>query len=203
MTIEKGSAWGHQGVLAEGAPVCGSDAELRALVVEAMQSGSLPEQVGLTGGDLWRTCGSPDGGIDRLRSQALVAPIDIVEASFDDETTWFVAHLVARRSWWFGRVVAAMNAEFLGNWDVGTRTHPNDGRVDIYDTSLDLVQRWMAWRRLPTGRHVPHPDISVRRLRKATIELHKPADIYLDGEKVGRTDRVDLTVHPDALTVVV
>lgn len=204
MTIEKGSAWGHQGVLGEGSPVCSTDAELRDLVVRALSSGGdVPDQVGLTGGDLWRTCGSPGGGLDRLHTQALVAPIDVVQVSFDGSVTWFVAHMVLRRSWWFGRVVGAMNAEFLGDWDVGTRTHPNDGRVDVYDVRMDAVQRWRAWRRLPTGRHVPHPGISVRRVKSIDIELDRAADLYLDGEPVARTRRVGLTVLPDALTVVV
>ena len=46
-------------------------------------------------------------------------------------------------AWWRGRVVAAMNAEFLGPWDVAPRAHPGDGLLDVLDVSpaMSLADR--------------------------------------------------------------
>jgi hypothetical protein len=114
----------------------------------------------------------------------------------------FVAHLVARRSWWRGEVVAAMNAEHLGPWDVAPRGHPNDGRLDVvHVVDLGLHDRWKAWRRLPTGTHVPHPAISVRPTASADLALRRPLRVLLDGRPAGSTDHLAIRVDPDALTV--
>ena len=46
-----------------------------------------------------------------------------------------VAHVVARGGgpWWRGPIVAVMNADRLGRWDVAPRAHPNDGRLDVVE----------------------------------------------------------------------
>ncbi|MCP3933842.1 MAG: hypothetical protein GY708_00565 [Actinomycetia bacterium] len=215
MTISKDSGWGGPGTISADDPVANNNRELRALI-EAWKLTDLPlERVGLLGGDLWRTCGSPPGGVERLLTEALEVPIDIVEArlvGFEPldgppvegvHTTWFAAHMVLRRSWWFGPLLAAMNAEFYDTWDVGGRTHPNDGRVDVYDVSMRLSERWQAWKRLPSGQHEPHPRIEVRRVKQTSLEFERPLDVHLDGDEVGRATGVELVVLPDALTVVV
>ncbi len=215
MTISKGSTWGVPGTISPDDPVANNNRELRALVEASKLTGLALERVGLLGGDLWRTCGSPKGGVERLRTEALEVPIDIVEARLAGyrplegqpvegiHTTWFAAHMVLRRSWWFGPLIGAMNAEFYDTWDVGSRTHPNDGRVDVYDISMGLTERWQAWKRLPTGRHEPHPRIKVRRVKHVELEFERPLDVHIDGDEVGQATAVELVVLPDALTVVV
>ena len=49
--------------------------------------------------------------------------------------------------------------------DVAPRAHPNDGRFDVVEVSAAMPARarLQAWRRLATGTHVPHPDITTRR----------------------------------------
>jgi diacylglycerol kinase family enzyme len=123
----------------------------------------------------------------------------------DGRQHWFVAHLVARRSWWRGRIFAAMNAQFLGRFDVAPRGHPNDGAIEIVDVdpSLGLADRVKAWRRLPTGTHVPHPAITVRRVRAQQATFDPPLPVWLDGVAVGTVRNLSLRVEPDAVTVVV
>jgi diacylglycerol kinase family enzyme len=118
---------------------------------------------------------------------------------------WFVAHLVARRSWWRGRIVAAMNAEFLGAWDVAPRAHPGDGLLDVLDVSaaMPLADRFRARRRLPGGGHLPHPAVAVQRRPAVQVDLDGPTPVWLDGEQVGRARRLSVRVEPDALTCVV
>src|SRR5690606_11974114 len=61
--------------------------------------------LGLVGGDLCRTLGGR-GDVDRVRSDAgMRLPTDLGAVLLDGVQHWFVAHLVARRSWWRGRIV--------------------------------------------------------------------------------------------------
>ena len=179
MTIEKGRPWGSAGPLAVDGVVAATDAEVRALVEQARQAGRPPAEGGLVGGDLCRTVG---GRGDRARlatPDAVRLPVDVAAVTIDGESHWFVAHLVARRSWWRGRVVAVMNAQWIGRWDVAPRSHPNDGLLDLFDGSPSLDDRWKARRRLITGTHVPHPAIVQRRTDALELELDPPLDVCL------------------------
>ncbi|WP_334145188.1 hypothetical protein [Rhabdothermincola sp.] len=203
MTVERGVSWGRPEPLPPHGVVVHSDAEARA-VVEAHRRRDEPvPPLGLLGGDLCRTLGG-SGDAARLRSsEAMSFPVDLGAALVDGRLHWFVAHLLARRSWWHGRIVAAMNAEWLGDWDLGPRAHPNDGLLDISDADLSLGDRLKARRRVHTGAHLPHPGIRTQRAPAWSDELSPPLDVWLDGQKVGRASRVAVRVEPDALTVVV
>jgi hypothetical protein len=183
--------------------VCDSDAAAREVFTAARRSDRPPPVVGLVGGDLWRTLGAPRGGPARLEApEARCFEVDVGEVLVDGVLDWFVAHLIARRSWWRGRVVAAMNTEFLGSWTVAPRAHPGDGLLDVVDADPPLSDRWEARRRLPYGTHVPHPRISIR--RTAAVELDVGGlRVRLDGTDVGRADRLSLRALDQALTVVI
>ena len=203
MTIRKGDAWGSPGRLPADGVVVGSDAAARAVVTAARRAGEPVPALGLTGGDLARTCGST-GDEARLRSDdAQQLPVDLGEVLVDGALHFFVAHLVARRSWWRGRVVAAMNAQYLGDWDVAPRSHPNDGRLDLVDADLSLGDRWKARSRLRSGTHVPHPDIRERRITAVQLDLDPGTTVWLDGERIGPARALSIRCVPDALTVVV
>ena len=154
-----------------------SDAEARRVVEAARRAGDPVPPLGLLGGDLCRTLG---GRGDRARldgPDAAVLPVDLGSVLLDGRQHWFVAHLVARRSWWRGRIVAAMNAEFLGDWDVAPRAHPDDGVLDLFDVaaSMSLTDRLAARRRLPAGGHLPHPAIAASRRSGGPVRA-RPAD---------------------------
>jgi hypothetical protein len=202
VTITKGAPWGARGVEPPGTVTAASDAQARRIVSAARAAGQTIPPLHLTGGDLAQTLGAPasSGPDDRL-----VAPADAGVAVLDDEEHWFVAHLVARRSWWRGRIVAVMNAQHRGPWDVAPRSHPNDGRLDVVDVSpgLSLRDRWRARRRLPTGAHVPHPEIAMRQVQAWSTTFPRPTPVWLDGERVGAVRRLEVRVVPDALLLVV
>jgi hypothetical protein len=205
VTIERGAAWGAPGALPEGSAVVTSDAEGRAAVEPRRRSGEALPALGLLGGDLCRTIGGR-GDRGRLRTDAAMRlPADLGSVLLDGRQHWFVAHLVARRSWWQGRVVAVMNAQYIGHWDVAPRAHPADGLLDIVDVSasMRLRERWQAWRRLRLGTHVPHPAIAVERVGAWQTTFDPPRRVWLDGMPMGDVRNLSVRVEPDALLLVV
>lgn len=203
MPIAKGEPWGAPGALPPDGVVVRTDAEARAVVERARRDGAVVPTLGLVGGDLCRTVGGR-GDEARLRTaEAVTLPIDLGSVLLDGVQHWFVAHLVVRSSWWRGRVVAVMNAQWIGRWDVAPRSHPNDGLLDSFDGNLSLDDRWKARGRLITGTHVPHPGISQRRAERLEFDLDPDLDIHLDGVRIGRGRHLEVTVEPDALICVV
>ena len=205
MTIEKHQPWGEHGPLPAGGVLVRSDAEARAVVERHRRAGTEIPALGLLGGDLCRTVGGR-GDEGRLRSpDAVVLPVDLGSVLLDGRQHWFTSHLVARRSWWRGRVVAVMNGQWIGRWDVAPKGHPNDGRLDVYDVAqaMPLGDRLAARRRLASGTHVPHPAIEVQRVPAVQVEFDRPTPVWLDGERVGSARTLSIRTEPDALTCVV
>jgi diacylglycerol kinase family enzyme len=203
MTIRKGEDWGRAVPLPDDGAVVESDRQARRLVTEARRLDHPIPVLGLLGGDLARSLGAT-GDLDRLRSEnAQEMPIDLGSVLIDGRLHWFVAHLVARHRWWGGRFVVAMNAEYIGNWKVAPRAHPNDGRLDVLDGRLSFDDRLKARGRLHHGGHLPHPGIEVRQVEAVQVEFDRPTPIYLDGERCGQARTLSIRVEPDALRCVV
>jgi hypothetical protein len=204
MTIRRGEAWGEPGALAVGAPVVDGDRP----AATAVRSGAA--EVGVLGGDLHRTLGSPRRSEGELRSgDAMRFPIDVIEVratradgSVTDEVA--IAHVMVRgRSLWAGATLVVMNAAFWGDRNLGPRAHPNDGRLDVTLGSLPWSDRRVARSRMPTGTHVPHPDLEQRRVRELNHELSRPRGLWLDGSPCGEIVALSVTCRPDAAVVVV
>jgi len=203
VTVGKGTTWGRPGRLPDDGVVVRSDLEARHVLTTARRANEPLPVLGLLGGDLARTCGAT-GNRERLHTDdAQLLPVDLGEVLVDGSLHLFIAHLVARRSWWRGPIVAAMNAQFLGAWDVAPRSHPDDGRLDLLEADLSLGDRWEARRRLRTGTHVPHPGIRERRIKAIQLDLAPGTRVWLDGELVGPARALSIRVVPDAVTVVV
>lgn len=202
MTIRKGEAWGAPGALPDDGVVVRSDAEARAVLDAARREGRPYPVLGVIGGDLGRTLATP-GDEDRLRSPAAMTfPLDLGQVLVDGRMHLFVAHLVARNRLWT-RAVVAMNVQWFGGWNLGPKAHPNDGRLDTFDVRLPLRDLAKVRRRLPTGSHLPHPGIEVRRAAAVTFELDRPLPVWLDGEQVDEGRVLAVRLEPDALRVVV
>ena len=193
MTIRAGVEWGDSVARPDGLVVAGSDAELAALV-----AGGAAAPLAVAAGDLRRTLGAGTHGPAVTTVQRV--PLDVIRVRADDVELLAVAHVVARRSWWRGRLIGVFNCEHLGAWDVAPRAHPNDGRVDVVE--VDQEMRWrarlQAWRRLPSGTHVPHPAIRLSRRESASWEFPKALRLFVDGRARGRVRRLTVTVEPDA-----
>jgi hypothetical protein len=204
MAIRRRTDWGGTGPLPPDGLVARTDAEASRLVHAAFAAGEEPPTIGLLGGDLCATLGGRRDEA-RLRSaEATRVVIDAVAVRLDGGAPQHaVAHVVLRRSWWRGRVVALMNAAWIGSWNVAPRAHPGDGRLEVLDADLALADRWKARGRLPLGTHVPHPAIATSRTARTVIDLGRPFDVWLDGVKAGRARQVEIAVLADALAVVV
>ena len=138
MTLERGQSWGRTAPLPDDGVIVASDAEAAGVVAAARAAGRAVPVIGLVGGDLCRTLGGTGDAARLHTSDAVTLPVDIAEVDVDGDTVVFLAHVVARRSWWRGQVWAAMNAEWLGAWDVAPRAHPGDGLLDTLDVSLGV-----------------------------------------------------------------
>ncbi len=203
MTLSRGQSWGAPGALPASGVVVTSDAEAAEVVRRARAAGRPVPVLGLLGGDLCRTLGGL-GDERRLRSEdAMTFPVDLGRAEVDGSSHLFVAHLVARGPWWRGRAWVAMNAAWLGDWNLGPRAHPGDGLLDVVDLRVPAGQRRMMRRRLPMGAHVPHPAVVEHRVPAASVELERPLGVHLDGRPLGPGRRLRVEVEPDAIRVVV
>jgi hypothetical protein len=201
LPIRKGELWGEPGSLPEGGVVVRSDAEAREVVTAARRAGTEIPPLGLLGGDLCRTLG---GRGDRRRLEGgdvTLATVDVGEVLLDGRVRFFVAHAVVRgRSLWRDPVVAVMNAQFHGRWDVAPRSHPGDGLLDVVevDAGMGLGDRWKAWRRLRSGTHVPHPSIAVRRVAALQLDVGG-LRVELDGVRQPPAEALSIRLRPDAL----
>ncbi|MEL6892677.1 MAG: hypothetical protein AAFP84_13850, partial [Actinomycetota bacterium] len=193
--------WGAEGDRPADLTIVAGDAELARHYVEHRD-----RPAAVAGGDLHRTIGARPIG-DRTELRAL--PIDLMRVQIDDgPPITGVSHVVVRSrgrsaGWWRGPVTLVMNAEFLGEWDVAARGHPNDGRVERFDldAATSVRQRRAIAQRLPGGRHLPHPAIRRRSGAHHTIEAARPMAVRIDGVDRGLGRLVVVTVEPDAATL--
>jgi len=218
MTIRKGVEWGSPGTVDPSAPVVRTDAAASDVLQPLLDLGEPLGEIGLLGGDLHRTLGSPRHDEVDLRSgRGMRFPVDVGVVEFDDPEhgtvrRMFIAHLVAttptrwrtggHRSWWRGRTVMAMNAAFAEDANLAPRSHPNDGRLDVLDGELDRRERRQALRRTPMGAHVPHPSLAERRVKELQVSSDHPLRLRLDGIHVGDTAVFTVRCIPDAVTIV-
>lgn len=200
MTIRKGEPWGEATESPGDLRVVPTDRAAREWVVA--QEGRTLLPVGLGGGDLAHTLGGGTAG--RFPGTVVKAPIDLLRVQADDgRTTVAVAHVIARRSWWRGEVFFAMNAQYVGEYDVAPRSHPNDGKVDTLMVSADMSwrERLQAKGRSRTGTHVPHPKLTARQTGQAEVGFQRPLVVWVDGVRWGTATGLTITVEADALTV--
>lgn len=203
MTIKKGEAWGAPGPLPDDGVVVRTDAEAHHVVESARRANLAVPTLGLLGGDLCRTLGG-NGDEARLRSpDAMTFVCDLGAVLLDGRLHWFISSLVARGPWWRGRGFAAMNAAYLGAWNIAPKAHPSDGLLDTLDADVPISQVLAVRRRLLTGSHLPHPGIVTRRLPAQQVELRRALPVWLDGERVEDAKHLSIRVEPDALTVVI
>lgn len=173
----------------------GGDADLARIAGQAEAAGRrLAAEVGP--GDVLRTLGltAPRPPADRLRYS-----FDLGWASLDGgPAVPFAAHLSAHRPLWRGPFAVAMNCAWRGPWYLGPRAHPNDGLLDVtWSDGLPTRQRILARRRLPTGSHLPHPDLRVERVTRWHHRFTRPVPVALDGQGHGSHQEIEVWVTPD------
>lgn len=215
MVIERGQPWGSTAICPTDLQVADDDTELARLLEGTSSPSTSAWPTGTTsagalavsGGDLHRTLGAPVVPTVGARCRRL--PVDLLRCELDGVVRLAVAHVVVRRGgplgWWRGPIIAVCNAQFHGRWDVAPRGHPNDGRADLVEVAsgMPVRQRRLARRRLPSGTHVPHPDIVTRRVTDFDREIAPDLVVYLDRRPVRGVRRLQIEVVPDAFAVLV
>ena len=161
---------------------------------------------GSRGGDLARTLGSPP--LDDDAPSVLELTLDLVDVTCDVGRFVACAHVVVRPrwtrgGWWFGPVTVVMNAEFIGDWDVAPRGHPNDGRVEVLqaDTAMSLRERLAVRRRLPAGRTSRTRRSPPDRFGKRRSSSNIAWSWRSTGSVVGSSRTSSVRVRPDAAIV--
>lgn len=97
--------------------------------------------------------------------------------------------------------VVVANGQFLAGADVVPRGHPGDGLVEVQVYALAPTSRRAMRRRLPTGTHVPHPEIHPFRGRSVRVAWGRPAALVVDGRRASRVPGWGLALEPAALAV--
>ena len=196
MGIERGKDWGTPGTAPGGLAWFDSD-RMASRFLE-----SSPSPIGLRGGDLARTlgAGTSDG---RVRFEVDLLRVRWRGAGGSGETVALAHALVRRSRGWRGPIVAVMNSQYRGDWDVAPRGHPNDGRAEVFivDEAMSVRQRWQAWRRLPLGTHLPHPSIGASSRGSGEWSFDRLCDLWIDGEHVAPVEWLSFEVVPDGAVV--
>ena len=201
MSIERGADWGDRAPKPTDLVYVASDRAAAEVIAKARRANREVPSIGLTGGDMHRTLGGSSGSGLAAATEATHVIVDIGAALLDGRLHWFFGHLVARRSWLTGRVLVVANAAFIGPWNIAPRAHPGDGRFEILDGDPSRGDRWKARRRLPSGTHIPHPAIRVRRAGAAQFEFERPTPIHLDGHHEGEATTLSIRLEADAVDV--
>ena len=191
MTIRPGQDWGTPTSV---------PADVVDVTTDADAVGELAAHrtVRLCGGDVWTSLGA------RTRQDDVRAfPVDLLRVEADGRRYVAIAHIVARRSWWRGPALAVMNVDRLGRWDVAPRAHPNDGRADVVEVAAEMGwrARWQARSRLSSGTHLPHPQLTNRRITDETWTFDRPRRLWVDGVARGTVRSLRVAVEPDGATV--
>lgn len=227
VTIEKGKDWGRRGIVPPEVPLATSDPE----IADLFTVDDSEEALGLSGPELIAfapashaptttkvdprqsttglasTLGARGGPDDVLGQERTILPLDLgvvtVFGKGTTETVVMSSSLVIASKFWSGEVEGAMNSSFLGEWNVTPSGHPNDGRFDVVMAKLSMSDRLKARKRLPSGSHVPHPDISIRRLKAATFTPAPSAKVWIDGRLIGPAAKVEVVVFPDSVELAI
>jgi hypothetical protein len=202
MTARKGEPWGVPAVCPTDLRVVSTDREVRDWVIRHRTRGEAIRDLGVSGGDLARTCGGATGA----HPTSAKVTVDAMRVTIDDgEPTWGVAHVVVRREWLRGDIAMVMNAQFYGPYDIAPRGHPNDGRLDVMrvDRAMGWRERLQARQRARTGTHLPHRHLSTQSVAEVDLDFDKSMVVWIDGVRCGAARRVRISVEPDAFTAYV
>jgi YegS C-terminal NAD kinase beta sandwich-like domain len=198
VTIRPGRAWGQPTAPPDHPLVVRRDVDLADAVARRE-----PRPLLVRGGDVHIALGAPEG------PATIRLALDVMHVEAIGFSGVAVAHVLVRRpgrrGWWHGPLAAVTNVDHVGAWDVAPRAHPGDGRLDVVEVAptMSVRARWQAWRRLPTGTHVPHPDITARRVERAELAFPEPLGLWVDGVARGRASSVSVWLEPDAVDVYV
>ena len=195
MVISKGEDWGedYDGEVVDSFD---SEFELAQIVKKSYESGNRLV-ASLTQGDLLNSFG---GGSNRKR----IYEMDFCIAELDDKIEYaFISFFSAGKPFRSADVNFAINGTSVGSWQLGPRSHPNDGLLDITRGTMTLTQLFLARKKAKNGAHLPHPNLKYKRLEKDEWCFKKPKPIFCDQKYLGKAKKVKLWVIGDGFSLIV
>ena len=200
--IAPGSSYGERREPPSGAIEVFDDGEASSVISMWRARGEEPPCLILRGGDLYRTLGGAGTKVRRVGAGTLVTmPVDLGIIRFDGQERVFLAHAILRTPAWRGRFEVVMNAQWCGDLDLGPKSHPGDGLLDVTVGSLTPRQRIAARSRARSGTHLPHPALTLRRVATHELDSGHRTSLYLDGRRVASCRRASVHIEPGAVTV--
>jgi hypothetical protein len=94
--------------------------------------------------------------------------------------------------------LVVMNGQYLRGLDLSPRGHPGDGVAEAQLYELPPGARRAMRSRLPSGAHLPHPAITVRRAHRVAVRAARPVRLEVDGDDAGRVTALELRLRPSA-----
>lgn len=197
--IRRGEPWGSATTMPGVVVIAKSD---RAIATTDRSQPLFPES-----GDIARSLGNP--AIPAIGRDCMEVSIDamlcIIALRDEAEKSFVAASSLVVGSPWRGRQVIISNAGWVNGLNVAPRAHPNDGFVEMMTISsgMNRRQRVLARRRMRTGTHLPHPDISMNRINSAVINRNPRERLLIDGQEIPEWTSFSMQVHPDYWRVLV
>jgi len=99
--------------------------------------------------------------------------------------------------------LVVMNGQYLRGLDLSPRGHPGDGVAEAQLYALPPGARRAMRTRLPTGAHLPHPAITIRRAHHVVLRAARPLPLEIDGAPAGQITSLDITLRPAAYRLLV
>jgi hypothetical protein len=215
--MKPGEAWGEPVSEGPDLEVCGTDADLAA-VLDTHQ-GALVRFRAAPGSDLARALGLSATGaagglaaaIDALQVEPGGPAVNGVVVGTPPARLGFLSPSSRVRVLVNGRelvtgpatTVVVASGQFFDGLDVVPRGHPGDGRIEIQVYSLRRGERRAMRARLPQGAHLPHPRITTASGRD--VEIHVEGGrmpLTIDGVDRGPVSDLTVGVIPTALRLV-
>lgn len=196
MTIEKGKPWGSPCSVPAHRIVVESDSELADCAAEV--------PVSLNGGDVWKSLGSP--AVPAVGMTGTKVNVDAIVITIDNEGNIRAASSIEIGSWHKrGRYICIANSSFVKEKNIAPRAHPNDGSLDYLeiDETMSWRQRWSASRRARTGTHIPHPQITTKRVKDIQIDRQHSEVLRIDGIQVNEWQSIRVQIDSDHWQVIV
>ena len=205
MTIRKGEEWGTRIIAPDVITQVGGD--------RAIASYSSDHILSIFKGDLFEALGCPQKvepgqPCTLLDIDALQCRITFADGT---ERTEYAASCIeiggfTPRLGRSSRYVCISNAGMVKGRNITPRAHPNDGIFDVLEISpsISFRNRLQAFKRASTGTHIPHPDISTKRLSDCEYFNSGGNEVLqIDHAKIPSWQSFLITVLPDYWKIVV
>lgn len=212
MTIRKFAEWGQIVSRPQVIETCDSDEQIGQTVARHMLEHTEIPHIHATGGSLARSLGDSHSLSDaEALSDAEVRELNIDVMQVEFRTSNGQGHSIAansvllRHRLWIGKIIAVTNSGFLGNSEIATRAHPNDGRFDVVeiDESMSIRDRLITSRRLAGGTLPSHPSITSYQRKSNEWTFESPVRLYVDRNFVSKVTFVRVEILPDAIRMVI